>query len=208
MKNLTNKKFGKLTVLEKTGNRKCGCIIWKCKCDCENFVEVIGSSLTRGNTKSCGCLVSEKLSERNYKHGYSERGKVSSTYDVWSSMRKRCLNPNHPAFHNYGGRGITICERWIESFESFLEDKDERPDGMSLDRIDNDGNYTPENTRWTSFLKQSRNRRTNKLDKDKIIEIKKLIKQKELSQKEIGNIYNVSQSTISSIKNDKTWVGI
>jgi len=151
--NLIGKRFGKLVVLRKTDKRKNdGCIIWECKCDCGNLIKI---STTRFNkkhrsTKSCGCLHKEKIITHD-KWG-------TSTYNSWKSMKQRCLNENNVKFTIYGGRGIMICERWIV-FENFFADMGERPEGMTLDRIDNDGHYELDNCRWATPIVQRHNRR-------------------------------------------------
>jgi hypothetical protein len=132
------------------------------RCDCGNLCLMTIHNVTRGTTKSCGCH-SYKVSQKiNLQHGHSGRvsnnGKVTRTYKSWTHMRDRCLNSNCKAYSNYGGRGISISERWMK-FENFLEDMGEVPEGLSLDRIDVNGNYCKENCRWANKTTQSRNRR-------------------------------------------------
>lgn len=135
--------------------------MWVCRCDCGNTKVVRGKSLTSGVTSSCGCLQKELLSNRASKHhGFGTR-----LYAVWNSMRQRCNNPNHHAYSNYGGRGIKICPEW-EDFASFRDwaykngYDDNAPRGaLTLDRINVDGNYSPDNCRWISMTDQCTNRR-------------------------------------------------
>lgn len=113
------------------------------------------NSLKTEEAKSCGCLKIQSLIKRSTKHGKSK----TATHRIWKNMRQRCCNPNNPAYQRYGGRGITICERWAESFENFLEDMGERPSGFELDRIDNNQGYYPENCRWVDLSAQAFNKR-------------------------------------------------
>lgn len=156
---LTSKVFDRLTVIEHFGSNKHGMSLWKCKCVCGNETIVIGTALTKGSTRSCGCLHDESASHRFSKHRMTK----TREYKSWASMIQRCTNPNDVAHANYGGRGITICDRWLE-FENFFSDMGPRPKGRySLGRINNNGPYTPDNCRWETDFEQIRNRRVTKL---------------------------------------------
>lgn len=154
MRDLSGQKFGRLSVLNLAGKAKNKNMLWKCLCECGKETVVASSNLVRGVTRSCGCFRTEREREANTKHGQHGTGAHKS----WMSMRQRCRNPNCPAFHSYGGRGITICERW-DKFENFFADMGPRPDGLELDRIDVNGNYEPSNCRWATQLQQGRNQR-------------------------------------------------
>ena len=159
-KDLTGKKFNMLTVLNLSPTRHQRAAMWECLCDCGEKTLVKGSKIISGHTKSCGCL--NILSHTKHSHA-SSKGRTK-VYRAWDGMKKRCYNPNSDSFYRYGGRGIEVCDRWKNSFENFLEDMRERPSkDHSLDRIDNDGDYTPENCRWTDWKTQARNRRCNYL---------------------------------------------
>lgn len=150
--------FGRLTTFGKF--KKAG---WRTKvltrCDCGRWHSVRLDTLKSGGSRSCGCLSREKVKERSTKHG--QHG--TRTYKSWTQMIQRCTNPNAKGYPRYGGRGITVCDRWLESFENFLEDMGERPPGMTLERLDVNGNYEPGNCTWATWKEQSRNRRTNRL---------------------------------------------
>ena len=153
---ITGHRFGRLVAL---GMIKQKPTTWLCQCDCGCVHAVVTGSLRRGFTKSCGCLQKEGLSARRKSHGMTG----TPTYGSWVEMRVRCNNANTPNYHRYGGRGITICDRW-QKFENFYEDMGEKPSEIhSLDRIDNDGNYEPDNCKWSTPKEQSRNCCTNRL---------------------------------------------
>lgn len=165
---ITNNRYGKLVAIERSKNIS-GKTAWKCKCDCGNITYVSTSNLTCNRIRSCGCLKLEKLLERSTTH--NQRHTV--LYSVWRGLRQRCNNPKHASYHNYGGRGITVCEEWDKSFQSFYEwsyangystenQKDEKLK-LTIDRIDNNGNYEPSNCRWVDRKTQARNMRNTKL---------------------------------------------
>ena len=163
-KDMTGQKIGRLMVIEIAEHGGHGkTLTWKCLCDCGKEVYVTGKLLRRSDgTKSCGCLkrdVSTQTGKRNLKHGQSN----SKLYNVWSSMKKRCNEKNHKSYYRYGGRGITYCSEW-EDFNNFMgwALKNGYKENLTLDRIDNDKGYYPENCRWATPKEQSRNRHTNK----------------------------------------------
>lgn len=161
LQDITGQRFSRLVVLERAGRAPSGHATWKCKCDCGNEVVVWGLSLKSGNTRSCGCIHKEQLSERSRTHGLKPGN--DSTYNSWACMKSRCNNPNHPDYHYYGGRGITHDPRWAD-FKNFFEDMGPKPDdSLTIERIDNDGNYCKENCKWGTRKEQARNKSNNRI---------------------------------------------
>jgi len=182
-----NIRFGRLIPISIVGRDKWKNIIWKCKCDCGNFVERPITLLKKGHTKSCGCLRKEKFHKLIYKHGL-RRTKI---YRVWASMIQRCNNLKGTGYKNYGGRGIKIYEKWT-NFKFFFKDMGEGyKENLEIDRINNNGNYEPNNCRWITKKENLNNKRTNHL-------IKYKNKTKNLKQwsEELGIKYTTLQSRI------------
>jgi hypothetical protein len=156
---LTGKIFGRLVVDSENPIRTLsGIIQWNCTCECGSKTIVTGSNLVRNHTKSCGCLSKDAVISRNTTHGLSD----SPEYGIWQAMIKRCTKPNDPAYSDYGGRGITVTDRWLNSFEAFYEDMGPRPSpDHSIDREENDKGYYKENCRWVTRIEQANNTRRN-----------------------------------------------
>lgn len=152
VKNIIGEKFGRLTVIAFSHSAKGKQTSWTCSCSCGNTTIVRTGSLRSGGTKSCGC--------GHYKHGHATTECSSVEYGCWSAMKQRCYNKKAPVFKNYGGRGITVCKEWLDSFEAFYKHVGPKPSPeLSLDRIDNDGNYEPGNCRWATRSQQQGNKR-------------------------------------------------
>lgn len=157
---LTGKRFGKLVVIERAGNDKYHKPLWKCKCDCGNETIVSGAVLRRGDTTSCGCMQGIRK-DLAYKPLIMRRTHANRLFNTWSGMIYRCENPHASHYSIYGGRGISVCEEWRNSYEAFAKWSLSHgySDDKEIDRINNDGNYCPENCRWIPHKSNSRNRR-------------------------------------------------
>jgi len=155
---MTGQRFGRLSVICYAGKDNSGLTLWECTCDCGTKIITRGQDLRRGASKSCGCLKLEQFIERSRKHGMAE----TRPYRIWKNMKSCCLNPNVKSYADYGGRGITICDAWANSFEAFWNDMGPScAAGLEIDRIDHDGSYCPENCRWVDKKTQNRNTRAN-----------------------------------------------
>jgi len=153
-RDLTGRVFERLRVVAFSHRDSLKKLVWKCECVCGKIVFAVSGELNRGNQTSCGCLTREKNSRNKTKHGLSR----TPEYKIWFAMVSRCENPENKGFPDYGGRGITVCERWCKSFVVFYNDIGPRPSAEhSIDRKDNDKGYCPENCRWATRVEQQRN---------------------------------------------------
>lgn len=157
---LKGQKFGAWLVVKFMGPNKNGQTTWRCLCDCGEVRDVVGQTLRMGLTHSCGCMKSDRLVMAKTKHGHARglRKPESRTYMIWVAMLQRCKGRGEMGKKYYLDRGITVCERWHD-FKNFLDDMGEVPPGMSIDRVNNDGNYEPSNCRWATAQQQADNRR-------------------------------------------------
>lgn len=184
-KDLTGRNFTRLTVIKKYGLNKHNKITWLCRCECGTEKVVLGASLMNGKTKSCGCLQKEKVIEKNYSHGKS----YTRLYRIWRNMKSRCTVINNPDYKNYGGRGISICNEWIDDFQSFYNwaISNGYSDVLSIDRINVNKGYSPQNCRWSTDKDQARNKRNN---------VNTLIDGEYLSIAAIAEKYQVSREAV------------
>lgn len=160
LKDETGKRYGRLTVLRREGKNISEQATWLCLCDCGNKTVQAGISLRNGVVVSCGCYHAEVTAKINYKHGHSQKG----IYRTYREMVKRCTNPAHIDWHNYGGRGIKVCQRWLDGLANFIQDMEPTwKEGLSIERRDNSGDYSLENCYWATQKQQNNNKRDNRL---------------------------------------------
>lgn len=160
-RNLIGEKFGRLEVISEAGSSKQGRRLWKCKCTCGNVTILNTNVLTSGTTKSCGCFRGEAVRDRMRTHGMSH----SRLFSIWSAMKQRCYNKNFHQYKHYGGRGVTICDKWLNNFKAFYDwaMANGYAEDLTIDRKDNDKGYSPDNCRWITNKEQQNNKRTNRV---------------------------------------------
>jgi hypothetical protein len=196
---LTNKVFGRLTVISKVedGSKSVN-FKWNCVCVCGNEIVVFGGNLRRNHTRSCGCLQSDELRERSTTHGLRKH----QLYKVWHWMIQRCYCEYSTSYKNYGARGISVCDEWRYSVENFFLDMSNGwAKGLQLDRINNNGNYCKENCRWVTPKENNRNTRKTKLNVEKASYIRNSNK----STTDLMKEFSVCKTTINNIKSNKSW---
>jgi hypothetical protein len=203
---ITGQRFGRLVVTRRAPN-KGKSTAWLCRCDCGKNTEVFGVNLKRGFTVSCGCFRKEYERQADHArpvHGHASGGKRSPTYVAYTGMIQRTTDSTSPSWSNYGGRGITTCDRWLKGdadrrgFECFLSDMGERPAGLTLDRIDNFGNYEPTNCRWADLHTQAVNRRTTKLSEADVTELRRSAHEG-YSRRELAARFNVNPKYVGQV---------
>ncbi len=192
---LSGQRFGRLTVLRRSDTRTRRQVHWACECECGASKSVSGQALRSGATVSCGCFHRDNQTNHGMTH--------SSTYTTWESIIQRTTNARNPNYPKYGGAGIGICPSWRE-FGAFLGDMGLRPDGTSIDRIDNACGYHPGNCRWASRATQSRNRTNSKLTSDLASEIRGRSEHGE-STASIAARIGVSTKTVSNVLSGRSW---
>lgn len=192
---MTNERYGRLVVLKRADhNTNSNKPLWVCKCDCGNIIETTRRRLVNGMTKSCGCYRIEFSRKQHTTHGLSKTSnKNNRLYGIWSGVKDRCCNPNSKYWKRYGNRGITICDEWLSDFVTFYEwaISNGYSESLTLDRIDNDKGYSPDNCRWATYSTQENNRSNNVLFNidDHIYTLAQLAKMENATRWQIENKY-------------------
>ncbi len=195
--NLLGMKFGRWTVLRKVESDKHGNVKWSCRCDCGVEKAVYDMHLKIGTSQSCGCL------NKDQKMIHGMYG--TPTYNTWCSIIQRCTNPNYHQWKYYGGRSIRIEDLGWFRFESFLSDMGIRPEGKTIDRIDNNKGYRKSNCRWADQTVQNRNSRAAKLNEDRVKEIRVKLASTKYTHQEISELFGISRSNVSMIAGNRSW---
>lgn len=193
---LRGQRFGRLTAIERAENRGHH-VRWRCVCDCGGETVTATDNLTSRHTTSCGCHMREIARAKELRHGAWANGQRGTReWNSWAAAKGRCCNPNNAAFSDYGGRGITMCDRWRDSFEAFLADMGKCPPGLTLDRRDNDGPYSPENCRWATRREQATNYRRN---------VRYVVDGESLTLVEISERFGVNEATLRNRLYNMNW---
>lgn len=203
---LIGKRFGRLTIVRLEARHRSNRKIFVCRCDCGSECLKRYDHLKSGASKSCGCLRDEAIRKSLdiQRNGATRDGKQTRTYRIWSGMKKRCFNHNCKSFKYYGARGISVCDRWME-YKNFLSDMGEAPEGMTLERSNNNRGYEPGNCRWATKTEQARNKRNVVLNEVIAAEIRSLYGHG-MTQADISRITGVSSASVSNIVLGKQWM--
>lgn len=187
MMDLTDRKFNMLTAIRPVSRTAAGNVVWECICDCGNKSTAQGSMLKNGSIRSCGCQIVPGVKKANTTHGM----RYKRLYRTWINMKSRCLNNKHKSYSDYGGRGISVCEEWIISFQAFMEWalSNGYKDTLTIERIDTNGNYVSSNCRWATTKEQGSNKRNIRF---------LVIKGESRSISEWAELSGISKSTIRS----------
>ena len=207
--NMTGLKYNRLTVVEYRGKQSWSHHQWLCKCDCGNTVVCLGENLRSGNTMSCGCFNIEVNRSKGRSNNLDINLSDNKLHGSYKEMIRRCSDKNSISYPRYGGRGISVCKRWVDDENAFFKDMGKRPDGTSLDRIDNNGDYSPSNCKWSTHAEQSQNTRETKLTSD-LVRTMRQLKSEGVQMKKIwlDLAPNASYSGVVSAINGKSWKNI
>lgn len=204
---ITGKSFARWTVLSIAGRSKHGKSTWNCKCECGAVSVVVGSSLISGLSSSCGCLADELTVRRSTTHGLSKNGKaVSRLHYIWANMKARCNRENSTDYHNYGARGIKVCKEWENDFLAFhtwamSAGYDKK---LTIERVDNNKGYSPDNCTWATYKDQARNKRGLKLTLAKAESIRKLINEGAKTST-VAKIFSIDRHHVNSVVRKDSW---
>lgn len=204
---LTGRKFARWIVLSIAGRSSQGKSTWNCECECGTKAVVVGSSLINGLSSSCGCLAKELTVRRSTTHGLSKDGKKTTRlHRIWSNMKARCNRKNHPRYKDYGGRGIKLDEDWNCNFLSFHSwaTSSGYDHNLTIERIDNNQGYSPENCKWIPAEKQARNKRDTKLDMAKVESIRRLVSGG-IKTSTVAKIFSIDRHHVNAVMRGQIW---
>lgn len=202
---ISGQRFARLTVIERAPRVAGSRSRWRCACDCGRETVVEKCNLRSGSIRSCGCVARANKPSLRHGHTSSAGGHyTSTTYKTWQSLIQRCTNPKSKSYADYGGRGIEVCDRWLESFDNFLYDMGEKPSGVQIERKNNDGPYSLENCRWATVTLQARNRRSNVLTLDMATEIAGRLEHGE-TPASIARRLGVSPGAVGDVQHGRSW---